>query len=238
MITSKALKICYRHSMDTSDHHWESFYLEDKTPNSPSLFAVFVKSWLDQNNYPNPSQTLFIDLGAGSGRDSVYFAQHGSFVIAIDGERHALQNLTSKFRVAQVEDNLRVLQHYFTEETAELNLEPSHFSCKYRLRVFYSRFFLHSINSKVEDELLKFVSKQLTENDLACFEFRVEDSITLKYEFEEHYRRLINFKKFQENVENLGLIVLFSDISRDFAPYLDENPLVGRIFFGIKKHVD
>lgn len=217
-------------------HHWDSFYQGDKAPSMPSLFAVFVKSWLEQNSYPELAQILFVDLGAGSGRDSVYFAQNGSFVIAIDGDIQALQSAARKSQLAQVEDNLRVLQHYFTKESAELDLEPADFSFEYRLRVLYSRFFLHAVNSEVEDEFLKFVLKQLSENDLACFEFRVEDSISVKYEFGEHYRRLIDFKKFQEKLENLGFVILLSDISRDFAPYLDENPLVGRIFFRVKKN--
>ena len=71
--------------VDRKDH-WAVFYktqAHQSKYNIPSQFSAFIAQEVD------PSY-LMIDIGCGNGRDSIFFAQHGFQVVAIDASENGL----------------------------------------------------------------------------------------------------------------------------------------------------
>ena len=76
--------------MDTKDF-WESWWTKtdnDGWDDNPSIFAQFATSYF-------PKDGRLLELGAGLGKDSRYFASHGLFVVSTDFSDKALD--TSKW---------------------------------------------------------------------------------------------------------------------------------------------
>ena len=71
--------------MDTKDF-WESWWTKVENEgwdDTPSLFAQFAFSYF-------PKEGKILELGAGLGKDTRYFAQHGFFVVSTDFSDKAL----------------------------------------------------------------------------------------------------------------------------------------------------
>lgn len=83
-----------------ADEYWaklHSLYSDKDWVTKPSLFAETVKDYL-------PESGKLLDLGAGLGQDSAYFAEHGYEVIAIDLNVDRLSELANQqFALEQVD---------------------------------------------------------------------------------------------------------------------------------------
>lgn len=92
----------------------------------------------------------------------------------------------------------------------------------------YARFFLHAITPDEQADFLAWIQAFLQDGEKCYLEFRAADLPTDQYEFGSHYRRPVATTELVAQCKAIGFEVLASDESRDFAPYKDERPLVGR----------
>ncbi|HUP57322.1 MAG TPA: class I SAM-dependent methyltransferase, partial [Bdellovibrionota bacterium] len=60
-----------------------------------------------------PAEVRVLDLGCGSGRDSMHFLSKGWNVIAVDSHPSALQELTHRAVAARLEPKLETVQEKF-----------------------------------------------------------------------------------------------------------------------------
>ena len=109
--------------------------------------------------------------------------------------------------------------------------------------LIYSRFFIHAINEKAENNLLKLIKKIKKKGTLIFLEFRNhKDRIfnvkKLKkhneiIEFEKgHYRRIIDPIKFTEKfVKNLKCEIIYHKSSKNLSIVKNDNPHLTRIIF-------
>lgn len=197
--------------------YWENYYKEQgKEFNAnPSKFAQY----LIEKKYLKPELSL-IELGCGNGRDSLYFAQMGLKVRAIDQSEFTTHNLNKiKGIVVQTDDFTRLEN---LEEKAD---------------IIYSRFTLHSIDEKGEERVLKWVQSNLKKDGVFCIEARTtKDPIYGKGEqrgkhiwfYQNHHRRFLNAKSFKNKLEEYGFDIHFFQENNDFAPYKNQNPVVLR----------
>ncbi len=89
--------------------------------------------------------------------------------------------------------------------------------------VIYSRFFLHCLTKKQIAELIGHISKET----YFVAEFRVKGDEPIIYT--DHKRYFVDMDWLLSILINSGFKIKFSQVSRDLAPFKDENPLIGRV---------
>ncbi|KKQ47942.1 MAG: hypothetical protein US95_C0038G0005 [Candidatus Woesebacteria bacterium GW2011_GWB1_38_5] len=159
--------------MDTKDF-WESWWTkaeDEGWDDTPSLFAQFAFSYF-------PKEGKILELGAGLGKDTRYFAQHGFFVVSTDFSDKALdaskwestmqkimnieyQNIDIKNPLPFKDEEFDVVYahavlHYFSHETTDQIFKDIHRVLK------NGGVFATLLKSKEDPEILK--SLKLSEN--------------------------------------------------------------------------
>ncbi|HMS92276.1 MAG TPA: class I SAM-dependent methyltransferase [Candidatus Saccharibacteria bacterium] len=102
-------------------------YKEEDWIDKPSIFAEFVIKYF-------PKSGRILELGAGQGQDSRYFAQHGYYVVSTDNNPVALKESLEKLEKQKI-DNIKLenvsLGHELTFKDAEFDVVYAHLSLHY-----------------------------------------------------------------------------------------------------------
>ena len=192
--------------------YWDSYYASktDLLPNSN--FSEFVLNYIQKN------QTL-IDIGCGDGRDSVYFGAKNILTTGVDVSSNAIKNNKRlehrylKFKILNIER----IQDY--------QKEYDHAYC---------RFLFHAIDEQIENKLLQWLKDNISKKIFV--ETRIKDSTIADIE-QTHYRRYFSESSFVKKINDIGLNITYSKISKDFSKYktiynvndLKDNPLLLRL---------
>ena len=177
---------------DQAQAYWEGFYGKQRLQSPPSQFAAFVAT--EFKHHP-----LFVDIGCGNGRDSLFFSYLGHDVIGIDKSASAVD-----FCNSQMISSGDKLSAFVNCDIGELELNhPLFHAAKDRKKLIYSRFFLHAIQEYKEDELFEFIV-QLCQNseDIVALEFRTQEDEHNPKEAKAHFRRYIAPRDLQIKLEN------------------------------------
>lgn len=202
--------------LEKENRYWESYYNKNPDPISPSDFAKFVLKSIDD------LKGSFIDLGCGNGRDAVFFNKKGINVTGVDLVCAEIDYLNANY----ANETLRFVCDDFT------NLP------KIDAKYLYSRFTMHSIVEKQEDQLLKWVTANLNSNGLFFIEARsIKDEKLKKGEkiskveniADKHYRRYMDLKRFKKKLGHNNLKVIYEVESTGLAIYKDEDPVIIRL---------
>ena len=210
---------------EVNEIYWEQYYL-NISRQAPSSFCLLINEKLNKEYF-------IIDIGCGSARDSIEFVKHGHTVMGLDNSEEAIRFANSlvkeqnhnnvTFHVANVTDKNRMYQL--------LKQVKNYAKQNHKNIVFYSRFFLHSIDESSQKALLEIISKYTEEGDLFAAEFRtIEDKKRQKI-YSNHYRRFINEKELiiqLDEICKMNNILLFQK-GTGFSIYKDEDPFLGRL---------
>lgn len=166
-----------------------------------------------------------LELGCGNGRDSLFFLENNLIVTAVDASDHAisnLQNVTKGMNATFVCDDFvkcEALYHVMYDS-------------------IYSRFTLHAINGKQENELLKNVKIALKENGRLYIEARtIHDDLYGKgrkvgenaFIYNEHYRRFIDPDSLKRKMEAMGFKIVSMVEDRGFSKTSNQDPMLLRL---------
>ncbi len=197
--------------------YWDNFYKKKKLTLRPSKFAVFCKKSL--NSYKG----IVYDIGCGNGRDSIYFNKNKIQCYGIDKSKEAIKKNKKNFTAYK--------KNFFNGNFCKNFLKNKN-NKKFSI---YSRFTLHAINYKAENQLISLLKKK-NKLDFIFIECR-----TLKDEFygvgkkvgkhefiSSHYRRFIDPKVLKNKLKKNFKIIYFKQ-SYNFAKFKKENPCVLRI---------
>ena len=198
--------------------YWNQFYnKEGKNIQNPSDFAQFVLPYLK-------SGKRLMDIGCGNGRDSIYFAKNRILVTGVDASETAIEQLQKE----QIENGHFVCDDFVT--------------CKalYQMQYdyFYSRWTIHAISKRQEDELLQNITESLREDGLLLVEVRsINDELYGKgslveknaYIYNSHYRRFIDKTEFRKKLENLGFEIISEEEKKGFSKTKESDPTLIRI---------
>lgn len=206
-----------------SDSYWDSFY-DDRQGLSglaaPSQFAAFAIQEF-------PEACLTVDVGCGTGRDSLFFAAHGRKVIGIDRSARAIAVCEQARKAAAIE-NARFLHRSIDDE--ELARELAGLRAEIRLpAAFYARFFLHAIDEREEDAFLDFLAAQATADDLAALEFRTVRDSALHKVTPDHYRRFVEPAQLLAKLHARGFAVRYYVEGFGFAKHRSDDAYVARV---------
>ena len=203
------------------DAYWNSYYSSGTAPRIPSQFAVFVAGEID------PGVT--IDIGCGSGRDSIWFANLGRKVLGIDGSQSAV-DLCKK----QAKDNLDFKRAHVNEkEFADTIRKAAEESSGPPL--LYARFFLHAITDEDQDKLLDVPARTLEDfGGYLAVEYRTNRHRNLSKATSEHFRRYIDPTSVMASAIQKGLVCEYYIDGFGFAKYKSDDAHVARMIFKAK----
>ncbi|MGL6298360.1 MAG: class I SAM-dependent methyltransferase [Methanobacteriaceae archaeon] len=196
-------------------NYWENYYKSHFDPVSESSFAKFVMKYIEKDK-------RLIELGCGNGRDSVYFANKGLFVLGVDQVQNEINYLNNNHST----DKLNFLADDFTN--LGLNEEFDY---------VYSRFTFHSINEERENRTINWIKSNLKPKGLFFLEARsIKDSMYNKGKklsqnenFTDHYRRYMDLGKILKKLNNENFKIIHKTESNGLAVFKDDNPVVIRI---------
>lgn len=129
---------------------WQQKWAEHKRPLPTNLFAKRAWKLIEQGNYKT-----FLNLGAGTGNDSFYFAKKGLQVTALDWSSSATQALRQRASEQHIE-NL----HTKTQSIANLSFPANSFD------VVYAHLSLHYFTHKQTTRIFKKLHNILTPGGL------------------------------------------------------------------------
>jgi SAM-dependent methyltransferase len=104
------MKACnkFKQAIDAQRQHWEKIYAEepDFFGEGPSYAAKISVKVFEKEN-----KLRILELGAGQGRDSLFFVRKGFKVQAIDYSENAVQEINQKANSMNMSESLLAVQH-------------------------------------------------------------------------------------------------------------------------------
>ena len=146
--------------MDTRDY-WENWWTkidDEGWSDAPSLFAQFAVSYF-------PHEGRLLELGAGLGKDSRYFAQHGLFVVSTDFSDKALD--ASKWESAM--QKITNIDYQNVDISYPLPFNDQNYD------VVYAHAVLHYFNHEVSDQIFQEIHRVLKDGGVFATLFKSKD---------------------------------------------------------------
>lgn len=207
--------------------YWNAYYRKQPSILSTcSSFARDMLSVMKAQEVEGQDTKYLLDLGCGNGRDSVFFAENGIHVIGIDASNVAIEILE---QTHGSEEHLEFMCDDFV--TASVLFHREYDYC-------YSRFTLHAISERQEQQLIANVYKALKKDGLFMIEARtIHDSIyglgelveRNAYIYDGHYRRFIDPEEIAEKLIRVGFTIVFSQEGKGFSKMSENDPTLLRL---------
>jgi SAM-dependent methyltransferase len=204
---------------EANEAHWRQFYRDHRIVGASS-FARFVAERL-------PAGCGVLDIGCGTGRDAVFFAQRGHPVVGADLSAEAVERAREAAREARVE---RVwFERLDASSRPDLDRLVAGLPAAEQL-VVYLRFLLHSVDEATEDALLAGLVDALPGGFRLATEFRTTRDGKLPKAYGDHYRRYIDEQALADKLlHRWGFEIEHLEAGRGLSPYQREDPHLARI---------
>ena len=203
--------------------HWAQFY-RDNAPADPSPFALEMARRLGEPG-------AMIELGCGSGRDSIYFASHGWRVWASDRSTEAIDRAThagdgkmaDNPHFSSVDASSPAQLQDFVKRILEVPMASNQL-------VIYLRFFLHAVDEQTEQTIFDTLINTIAPPFRLCAEFRTAEDRHLSKAHGQHYRRYIDTDEFLARLRGRwGFKLDHFEKGQGLSPFGDEDPFLCRI---------
>lgn len=210
-------------TIHSREQYWNNFYANNRKVNlqPPSQFAAFVAS--EYSHLP-----LFIDIGCGNGRDTLFFAQLSHDTIGIDASTSAISLCQNSIPIDRNDNHI-----FIARDVSDLSEDKeliNHIQMKKKL--IYSRFFLHAIDELEELYFFDFAFACTQENDVIAIEFRTHLDKSAPKITEAHYRRYIDPDKLIASVtSHYPAQIEYFASGTGMAKYKQDDAHVARIIF-------
>lgn len=203
---------------ETTAEYWNRYYgtRTSPVPNIPSQFAAFVALEIT-------ADSTIVDIGCGSGRDSLFFANAGFNVLGIDASSSAVSLCQ---RTAEERGISRASFFCYNVDDPEL-LSRISAAATGRI-VVYARFFLHAIPEEAELAFLRMVAA-LSNLDLLAIEFRTDRDAQQTKVTGSHYRRFIPPLDFLSRAAKFGFFPAYFTEGFGYAKYRNDDAHVARV---------
>lgn len=197
--------------------HWGDYYSKAKVPVEPSPFAREVAGQL-------ATGSRLLEVGCGNGRDSAFFWSEGHRVVALDASEAAVELARTAHGPTDID-----FRHGPLPQVAPA-LEQG-------FDAIYSRFVLHAMPLREEEELLDAASALLREGGRLYVECRsindpmarLGEVISPTERIHGHYRRFIVKDELVERLTSRGFQIVSVVESGGLARHGDDDPTVIRI---------
>ena len=201
--------------------YWNSYYSLNSTFLKPSNFAIFAKKFIKKDN-------IILEIATGNGRDAFYLKKFCKKVYAIDNSKIAIDKNKNKIK------KLNIKNLYFKKMSVSNLNKLVNIS---KINFIYARFFLHSIDQKKENLLLKNFFKIFNSKTLMALEFRTNKDVLMKSgkkiskneRYTDHYRRFINVNTFQKKILKNNGKIIYKKSGLNLSKTKTENPHLCRM---------
>jgi hypothetical protein len=215
------LNLSEQSASSIEDHYWNGFYEKIKNQQincmPPSQFAAFCCAELKNKKIGN-----LVEIAAGDGRDTLFFANHGFNINASEKSDAAVRLLYQR-----LSDFSNVIISKIDAVKEDLIPEFNNNSCC----AFYARFFIHVLN---KNDLTKFFSKlasSMKPGDYFVTEYRNEKDETLKKVTPEHFREFHKSTSVSSLAQTFGMRCLYEVEGRGYAKWREDDAFVTRQIF-------
>ena len=206
---------------DKKNKYWDKYYgnikdsAEDYMP--PSQFAAFCRTEVIQLKI-----NQIIEIASGDGRDSIFFADQGLNILAIDKSANAVKLLKNK---ASLKSNLSVARIDAVNESLPIAMDTD------RACAYYARFFIHTLD---EEELSKFfenIAKVMRSSDYLFLEYRNIRDENLAKVMPKHFRKFFESEFVNSVAEKNNLECYYQVEGKGFAKWKFDDAFVTRQIF-------
>ncbi len=201
-----------------NDSYWNEFYGSNATKqlDLPSQFAVFFLNEIDRH-------TTIVDVGCGTGRDSLFFASQGVKVIGVDASAAAVDLCRKKALMSGFSN-----AEFVCSDITDPALLPKLKQMAGTSACVYARFFLHAITEEAEASFFSLaagVSDQIT----VAVEFRTDRDAQQTKVTPQHYRRFISPSSLVSRAAAQGFSPVYFTEGFGFAKYKSDDAHVARV---------
>jgi SAM-dependent methyltransferase len=209
---------------ETVSVFWKQFYAYHKI-SEPSSFGRFA---LDRI----PETALVLDIGCGTGRDSVFLAKGASQVIGMDASREAIMRAEAlRSETGTTNCHFKVVDIMDPSALAEF-LQAPEIQAKHKSSdpvIVYCRFFFHAITSEAQMALLDALRSRL-DRFILFAEFRTDQDEALPKDNARHYRRYISPDSFIEELTGrYKMKIEYQQVGFGLSIYNEEDPHLCRL---------
>ncbi|CAA9372999.1 MAG: hypothetical protein AVDCRST_MAG21-1211 [uncultured Nocardioidaceae bacterium] len=202
---------------------WDAFAV--KTPRrlltGPTPFAKWAANVI-------PEDHVIVDLGCGTGRDTLWFARQGRTAIGLDylyywigaAEREAARRqISAEFRVCDLSDSRAVLA---------LGAELARMESPVTL---YARFLLSAVDEQIRQDIWRVAQMALRSRGQLLLEFRTTEDASRSHVFErnERQRFFLDPEQAVSEIEATGGRIVQQITGDNLARFKSENPHVCRL---------
>jgi len=201
--------------------YWDDFYKKINKEAwkimPPSQFAVFCCSEIFNKNIKH-----VVDIASGDGRDSIFFAQQGLKVFALEKSAQAVKLLEKR---NLNNENLSIIQIDALKDKIDTGA-PKGLSLAY-----YSRFFIHTLSKNEVKIFFKKLSEVVGITDYLFVEYRNEFDANLKKETEAHFREFHKSNYILDIANQFNLDCVYEVSGTGFAKWKQDDACVTRQIF-------
>ncbi len=197
-------------------NYWERYYAELDGLTQPSTFAQYALRHI-------PDGCTVVELGCGNGRDSLFFAQNGFTVLALDQCKSAIELLKGKSDL--------LLPKVANVSSLDIALPEGR-------KAFYNRFLLHALSREEATGMLEWLGENLDSGDLFFCECRSvkSDLYGVGDPSEEdvfytgkHHRRFIRKEELLGELGQGGFEIVEVVEAAGIAVHKEDDPVVIRV---------
>ncbi|MEK4406563.1 class I SAM-dependent methyltransferase [Sporosarcina sp. FSL K6-6792] len=207
-----------------NSEHWEKFY-ENNRNLSESTFCTEVRHRF-QGDF------IIIDIGCGSGRDSLSFAVAGLDVFGIDRSYEAISANTKLAGERVTKGKLSFERIDLGDESGLKSLlerAVKQAETERKKVVLYLRFLLHAIDEETEGVLLDTLANNAPSGSYFAAEFRTSEDADKSKTYDDHYRRFICTDDFLEAIKVRGFSISEFYKGTGLSIYKEEDPFLARV---------
>jgi SAM-dependent methyltransferase len=201
--------------------HWFPFYESSEAANVPSTPSPFARWFAEQEH-----TGLVVDVGCGTGRDSLWLAGQGFAVRGLDYAPPAVALARQAAAERAVDARFDVLNLYDSRHVLAMGATLSHTEGPVFL---YGRFLLHALTDLGRKHLWLLARMSMRNGRRFYLEFRAAAPHLPEFEFGEHYRQHLNPDRIAEEIERMGGQIEDRVDGYGLAVYKNEDPYVSRM---------
>jgi SAM-dependent methyltransferase len=209
---------------------WQDFYKSPdsaRVPVAGSPFARWVHRWLREHAGERPpGRVRILDVGAGTGRDSTFFAARGHRVVALDFTTRGMRRTERRRRRRHVRVRVGTLN---LEDLRSVLLTGARLAHQPGQKQVYARGLLDSLGDSGRDNFWRLASMLQRRGGETFVEFRTPLSRREPKHFGPHQRSYLEPGDVVREIEAYGGRVVHRTRGRDLAPLGEENPDICRL---------
>jgi SAM-dependent methyltransferase len=201
--------------------HWDIFNATapKRVSWQPTPFAEWVaKSY--------PSTRPIFEIGSGTGRDALWFAQHGRQVLGIDYSTDTVGRARRRAARDDLPVEFKAVSLYDTRATLALGAQMARGEAPVDV---YARFILHALTDPGRLNFWRLASMSLRRGGNLFLEFRTTKDEDLPHFFGQHFRRFLEPDEIVKDIAAAGGKIVHREEGHGLAPFGEEDPHVCRI---------